>query len=294
MKRPAIPDWKVQQAFAIERHPIRDGVWFSLTQKLNGVRATFYRGKMVGRNGTILLGLAHIEAQLKEFADTVFDGELVLKNADGITDNEAFRKATGIINSDRENKFEIKFVVFDMVPLDEFDSGHSTSTYRTRNESLRALSSKLEDCVEVLPVLYSGTDQSKIWSILETMVSQDKEGLIVNLDVPYSRTRHKGILKVKRFYTVDLPIIRCEEGAGRLKGTLGSIIVKYLDSEVGVGSGFTDEERHALWGSRESLFGTLVEVKYKDISYDKKTGKKSLQFPTFVRMRKDKTEVSYD
>ena len=50
---------------------------------------------------------------------------------------------------------------------------------------------------------------------------------MVNLDVPYKRKRHNGILKVKRFYTMDLPIIECEEGSGRLAGTLGAFVLNY-------------------------------------------------------------------
>lgn len=87
----------------------------------------------------------------------------------------------------------------------------------------------MEGAVNVLPVLYHGNDQSKISELLEQMVREDKEGLMINTDVPYRRTRHKGILKVKRFYTMDLPIIRCEAGTGRLKGTLGAL---FLNTKV--------------------------------------------------------------
>ena len=116
---------------------------------------------------------------------------------------------------------------------------------------------------------------------------------MINTDVPYRRTRHKGILKVKRFYTMDLPIIRCEAGTGRLKGTLGAFVLEYKGNEVKVGSGFTDEQREKFWQKRDGLTGTLCEVKYKEISQDKGTGLESLQFPVFVGLRTDKTEVSY-
>lgn len=141
--------------------------------------------------------------------------------------------------------------------------------------------------------LYRGTDLSKIDEFLERMVAEDKEGLVLNLNVPYRRTRHKGILKIKRFYTMDLPIIRCEEGGGRLKGTLGAFVLWYKGNEVKVGSGFSDEQRKEFWHNREKLIGTLCEVKYKEISKDKKTRLESLQFPVFVRIRDDKNTISY-
>ena len=168
-------------------------------------------------------------------------------------------------------------------------------TYKARRPALDAVGSLLQedDHVKVLPVLYMGTDQSKIPKLLEQMVKEDKEGLMVNLDVPYKRKRHNGILKVKRFYTMDLPIIECEEGSGRLSGTLGAFVLDYKGNPVRVGSGFSDEQRASFWSCRENLHGVLCEVKYKEISSDKSTGAESLQFPIFVSLRTDKSEVSY-
>ena len=92
---------------------------------------------------------------------------------------------------------------------------------------------------------------------------------------------------------MDLPILRCEEGTGRLEGTLGAFVLEYKGNEVKVGSGFTDEQREVYWRQRDRIAGTLCEVKYKEISSDKNTGLESLQFPVFVQLRTDKTEVSY-
>ena len=92
---------------------------------------------------------------------------------------------------------------------------------------------------------------------------------------------------------MDLPIVRVEAGTGRLDGTLGAFVLQYENNEVKVGSGFTDEQRTEYWANRDALIDTLCEVKYKEISSDKKTGLKSLQFPVFVCLRDDKTEVSY-
>ena len=84
-----------------------------------------------------------------------------------------------------------------------------------------------------------------------------------------------------------------EEGSGRLAGTLGAFVLDFKGNEVKVGTGFTDTQRSEYWGNREQLLGTLCEVKYKEISQDKSTGAESLQFPVFVTLRTDKTEVSY-
>jgi DNA ligase-1 len=105
---------------------------------------------------------------------------------------------------------------------------------------------------KVLPVLYHGTDQRKIWELLEQMVAEDKEGLMLNTAVPYYRTRHRGILKVKQFYSMDLPILRCEEGSGRLAGKLGAFVLDFKGNEVKVGSGFR-MNRLGLLAERDEL-----------------------------------------
>lgn len=292
-----IPEWEVQQAYPIDKYPLKPDTWFSLSEKLNGVRATYYKGQLYARSGIPYEGLEHIT---KEFSwDTtnalVLDGELTLKDKGELSDNEAFRVATGIINSDAVDKTVICYTVFDVLPTGEFEKGESEAGYRTRRPALEAVKATLskDSPVRILPVLYSGTDQSKIDTLLEQMVREDKEGLMVNLDVPYKCKRHNGILKVKRFYTMDLPIIACEEGSGRLAGTLGAFVLQYKGNEVRVGSGFTDEQRTEFWAKRNDLAGTICEVKYKEISYDKNTGAESLQFPVFISLRTDKDEVSY-
>lgn len=295
-----IPEWEVQQAYPIEKYPIKDGTWFSLSQKLNGVRATYFRGHLYARSGDVFETLEHIIDEIEYFGrpEFVFDGELTLLDKTGISDNEAFRIATGIVNSDEKSvdKTRICFTIFDVLPADEFESGESAKSYKERRDILNKLSTTMfkdTKYTRVLDVLYQGTDQSKIDELLDRMVREDKEGLMANLDVPYKCKRHNGILKVKRFYTMDLPIIRCEEGAGRLAGTLGALVLNYKGNEVNVGTGFTDTERAIYWAARDKLTDLLCEVKYKEISNDKKTNAESLQFPVYVCLRTDKTEASY-
>ena len=93
---------------------------------------------------------------------------------------------------------------------------------------------------------------------------------------------------------MDLPIVKCEEGTGRLSGMLGAFVLRYKNNEVRVGSGFTDEQRKNFWEHKEAMVDVLCEVKYKEISKDKNTGMDSLQFPIFVQIRSDKSDISYE
>lgn len=291
-----IPEWEVQQAYPIEKYPIPSGEVFYLTEKLNGVRATFYKGNLIARSGAVFEGLDHIVKEIEFFSDEgfVLDGELRVSGYEELSDNEKFRITAGILNSDAPEKTEIIYTIFDAVPTADFESANPKTNYTARRSILFAIDRALSDArfSRVLPVLYHGNDTAVIEKFLDRMTEEDKEGLIVNLDVPYKRTRHRGILKVKRFYTMDLPIIGVEAGEGRLENTLGALVLLYEGNEVRVGSGFTDEDRKYFWEHKDEIIGGICEVKYKEISQDKNTKMNSLQFPVFVGLRFDKTESS--
>jgi DNA ligase-1 len=297
-----IPQWEVQQSYSIEKSPIKEGEWFSLSEKLNGVRGTFYDGKIFSRQGKEISGLEHIIDDIWQAIDDadewVLDGELVRKNTDGVSDNENFRIGTGLLGQDDADKSSMQFIIFDILPKSEFADGESILTYKERLNELCDLNGRILDLrlksILIVDILYKGTDVSKIDYFLEKMVSEDKEGLMLNRDSKYACKRHNGILKVKRFYTVDLKVTAVEEGSGRNTGRLGAFVVDYKGNTLNVGSGMSDEQREDFWKRREEMPGRVIEVKYKEESSDKKTGLLSLQFPIFVCLREEGKEVSYD
>jgi len=299
--RELIPQWEVQQSYTIEKSPLKENEWFSLTEKLNGVRGTFFEGKIVSRQGKAFAGLEHITDDItslfSETDDWVLDGELVRRNVEGLTDNENFRIGTGLLGQDDADKRSMQFVVFDYLPKSEFVQGESILTYRERLAALRELDVKINkrelSAITSVKILYTGNDASMIDYYLDQMVREGKEGLMLNRDSKYYCKRHNGILKVKRFYTVDLKVTAVEEGSGRLAGKLGAFVVDYKGNTLNVGSGMTDEQRDEFWRLREEMPGRVIEVKYKEESSDKKNGQLSLQFPIFVSLREEDKEESY-
>jgi len=297
-----IPQWEVQQSYSIEKYALKENEWFSLSEKLNGVRGTFYDGKIFSRQGKEIAGLEHIiDALARLFTnvtDWVLDGELVRINNEGLSDNENFRIGTGVLSQDDADKSCMQFVIFDLLPKSEFVTGESLLNYKERLAEIKQLNKKIDEqkltAVTTVRILYTGDDTSMIDHYLELMVKEDKEGLMLNRDSRYSCKRHNGILKVKRFYTVDLKVMSVEEGSGRLAGRLGAFVVDYKGNKLNVGSGMTDEQRDDFWRIRDKLPDRVIEVKYKEESSDKKTGQYSLQFPIFVSLREEGKEVSYD
>lgn len=294
-----INTWDVQLGSSYEKLKLKDEEWFSLSQKLNGNRASFYHEKLISRQGKEFTGMQHIISDLKQLGmGWFYDGELIRKNIDNLSDGENFRIGTGIINSDALNKNEIQFVIFDYFPESEIEKGESTAKYKVRKNMLNKLREVIKEKnlqnIEVVTMIYEGTEQSQIMKCLDYAIEQGWEGLMLNKDAVYKCKRTTDLVKIKRFYTMDLPVIDVLEGEGRLKGTLGALIVQYNNNTVNVGSGFDDETRKLFWSKKESIIGRTVEVKYKEITKDKKTGLESLQFPIFIRLREIGKCVSYD
>ena len=294
-----IPVWEVQQGYPIDKYKFRKGELIFASRKLNGSRGTYFKGDIISRQAQKFEGLDHIIKDIEKIIGTDYavDGELIRRNIDGLTDGQNFRETFSILNSDGNNKSLIKFVIFDIVPIDEFERDACTENYSVRKKRLLDLKNKIQkngtQNIEVVQMVYEGTDVNDVYDWLDYAVKHDWEGLVVNRQVPYRRTRHNGCLKVKRFYTVDLRITAIEEGQNRLAGTMGALVVDYKGNELRIGSGFDDATRATVWANPDDYIGKIVECKYKEVTMDKKTGLESLQFPTFVRFRNDKNEVSY-
>lgn len=305
-----IPEWEVQQSHPIDKvKKFKPNEWYCLALKMNGIRSTFYVDGFKSRQNQPMEGYQHIINDLEalcthhnqDFRDWVFDGELIHKNRDyAIPDNENFRLTCSIVNSDAPEKPDIELVLFDMLPVSEFNTGESKHGYKQRLARLKRIQATIDklglENVRIAPVFHegNGVDQEIIDHYLDWTSDMKLEGLMLIRDEKYKCKRHAGILKVKRFFFSDVRIIGYEEGEGKHAGRLGAFIINFKGNEVNVGSGYTDAQREEFWANRDSYIGKILEVKYKEETKNKKDNKISLQFPTFSRMRPDKDEESYE
>lgn len=293
-------EWKVQLGSGYDKLSLNKNECFFLSKKLNGNRCSYFGGQLVSRQGRVFSGMQHIINDIVALglSDCFIDGELIRKNVNNVADGENFRIGNGIINSGAGSKEEIQFVVFDMFPAVEFNMGESNCTYAQRKQKLLCLDRRITGAdisnVCVVQMVYEGTDSKQIDSWLKYAESHDWEGLMLNKDCKYKCGRTTNLIKIKQFHTVDLEIVDMVEGAGRLQDTLGALIVRYKNNVINVGTGFDDWQRDELWRARHSLPGRIAEVKYKEESSNKRTGLKSLQFPTFVCIREPGKQVSYE
>lgn len=286
-----IPTFDVMLGTPLEKCKIKEGTWFSISQKLNGNRCIYYNGDFYTRQGKKYSGLDHIKKDIEKLLAAkkfVFDGELVYKNAEGLSDSDAFQRGTGIAQSKNETKEELKLVLFDVLPREEFDNGMSENTYKIRKKQLIALKAFETENLQVVDMFYEGTDRSEIWKWLDYAEKNDMEGVMLSLDAPYECKRTKNLIKVKKFKEIDLRCVGVNIAeSGKYKGLVGSISCKFGDSTVDVGSGFDDEKRKYYAENPEEIIGRIITIKYKEETHSK-TGEKSLQFPVLISVRYDK------
>lgn len=300
-----IPTFGVQLAGGFKPELLNEGEYFTLTEKLNGIRCVALNtNEMTSRQGKTITGMSIQIEQLKELRkvvgeDYIFDGELIHRNDDNIEDNANFRRTTSIVNSDAETKPEIIYRIFDIITSSDFANKKSELIYSERRKKLDALSETIKELnlanIEIVPALYMGNEQDKIIDYLDEYVNKGKEGIMLNKnDSFYLCKRHSGILKIKKMKVVDLLVLDVVEGRRNMQGTLGAVIVDYKGFTVNVGSGFSKEQREMFWKYPEMIKGRIIEVQYFEETKSKNSDKLSIQFPVFKRVRDDKTEPSYN
>lgn len=273
---------------------------FNLTLKLDGNRATVFNYKdgpiFLARSGKKIEGLIELEEEFKKLPkNMVYDGEIIAENKDGLLSKDLFNLTQTIVRR-KGPKIGLNFVMFDMLPISEFNEGKSKKKYDERvNKDMEHMFNheiSPESLIKKVPIYYTGKDESIIPKILSKVEKQGYEGLMINtLDGYYETKRSKSILKVKSFFTADLLCVGIKED---IRGNrCGSITVDYKGFKVDV-AGLKDEQKDLFWKHPEIVVGKIIEVKYFEESKNSQ-GSLSLRFPSFVRIRDDKTleDISY-
>lgn len=289
-------------AYALEKRldKIDTGTRFSASLKLDGFRMLIKYTEdgieAYSRNGLKLEGmeefLHEIECSLL-YINMVYDGELLTQkqyddSAEGYKAISKIARTKGT-----KNPKDLCFHCFDCIPYDEFIEGESKKDYISRRFDLeQIIETKYIKIVKSLGLFT--VDSPELYTLLDKVVEEGGEGLMLNqIDSKYETKRSTGILKIKKFHSVDLRCIEIEEGEGNFKGMLGAIVVVYKGNEVRVGSGFTQEQRKYYWNNQDEIIGKIVMIKYFEETRNQNGGI-SLRFPTMFDIRVDKDEESYN
>lgn len=297
-----IPTFAVMLAESFEKKADKVTGKFYLTLKLDGNRCVCVVDngvKFFTRKGQPILDLVELTEQFAQLPRGVYDGELLLDNPNNLPSAELFRATQKVVRKDGEKK-GLHFNIFDTLSVEEFNDGKSKKTYEQRRNTLDTvihyITTDLPN-VGVLPVLYEGTNKEVISAYATIVEREGFEGLMVNTaDGLYQTKRVVDLLKVKSMKTADLLVMNIEKAIdGQFEGLMGRVNVEYKGNLVGVGSGFTLEQRKEFIENPDLICGKVIEVQFFEETKDEKTGQPSLRFPVFKGIRHDKgvEDVNY-
>ena len=286
---------------------IEEGEWISISRKMNGVHAIFKDGNLYTRERRIIPGCEHLLEDCWRLNEAmggtnsnpyIIEGELLIKGEESDFEDEfdRFTQTCSLVGNLDPDKSALEMHIFDAVSYEEYTNipDMETSAYTLRREPLvdayEAIADEIEN-LKLIPHLYEGYDQTKIEEWFKYSEAQGWEGIVINRDLPYLRSKNNNVLKYKHKHTADLKIVDFKPGTGRYKGSLGAIMVEYKGNMVAVGSGMDIPTREWIWTHRPELLGRVVEVQYQ-CKTKSKSGTESLQFPVYVCIRPEGKEVN--
>ena len=211
------------------------------------------------------------------------DGELVVGD---VYAKDVFQKTTsGVMSEDGEP--DVTFHVFDMWSIPTFD-------YEYRQRYLQEI--LLDEDKEYPSIVYAMIHLCKNIDDLTFFLEHERnvggEGLICRSPsgiYKYGRSTPKEQLsiKLKFFSDSEFKVVGFEERMHNTNeattnelgyterssckenlipmNTLGSLVLKYGDSEFRCGTGFSDAQRKEIWENKESYLGKLASIRYMSV-----------------------------
>jgi DNA ligase 1 len=267
--------------------------------KIDGIRALKVGGKVQSRTFKPIPN-KYIRERLERLLPDGADGEILF--------GDTFQACTSMVMSvDKVPDGPVTYFMFDYVKSDV------RRPYVERMADMRAFfggaDSVAEDRVKVVP-LYSVAIETtdELQAFEEHVLGEGYEGVMVRKpDGAYkcgrSTLREGLLLKIKRFSDDEAVVIGAEEllhnenettqdAFGRSKrsshqdnkrpaGVLGALVVRSKAGvEFKIGTGFSADDRKALWQRRQSLVGQWVKYKYLEVSV-----KTAPRHPVFLGFR---------
>jgi DNA ligase-1 len=246
------------------------------------------------RNGKILENFSHITQAIEEHIDQfgrscVLDGEMISTSFQALM-KQVHRKEN--VQAD-----DAVLMLFDIIPLTEFQLGKSALGQRRRSNLLKSFKPVFDQIgnIGVIPQTevdldsYVGELQFKEFN--KEAIDNGYEGIMIkDVDGVYECKRSVKWLKQKPYIEVSLAVVGLEEGTGKNEGRLGALICEGEDDgkhiRVNVGSGFTDEQRREFWEEQDIMIDQVVEIRADAATLNQDSDNiYSLRFPRFLRFR---------
>lgn len=267
-----------------------------ISTKLDGIRAVVIDSVVYSRSLKPIRN-KYVQEMFGKPEYNGMDGELVVGD---IYAEDVFQKTTSGVMS-AEGTPDVKFYVFDVCnkPEETFIARRLILHSKTKNLSSESNVLMLtQHYVETLVDLQQHLEDERIKGG-EGLICRNPEG-----KYKYGRSTPKEQLSVKlKFFEQDeFEVIGFEERMHNTNeattnelgyterssckenlipmNTLGSLVLKYEDTEFRCGTGFSDVQRKEIWDNKESYLGKLASIRYMSV------GSKDLpRVPSFIGWR---------
>ena len=286
-----IPEFKVALANSYNPKLVDwNDTWYA-SRKLDGVRCLAIVDeegscKLYSRQGNEFTTLDNVKKAIEDtnIINVVFDGEICLVDENG---NEDFQSVMKEIKKKDHTIENPVFKIFDMISLSVFNGSKSNMLLKDRLHMLRSWCGRVDSVyVEYLQqFVITGDDHFDTW--IKMSADNNWEGVMLRKNVAYEGKRSNNLLKVKKFhdeeYTVmgatngDIRIV--SEGKEKTINALSQIMIKHKGHQVGVGSGFSLEQRKEFGKDHSKILGKTITVQYFEETKNQDGGI-SLRFPT--------------
>ena len=286
-------DCCLAQKFDAKKH-ILTSDWV-IERKLDGARV-----QIINKNGQIrafsrqgkeftTLGKVIDELRGKMPENKVFDGEVCLVDEKGLESFQGIMKEIKRKDHTIENPLVL---CFDMLTLEEFENKKGTTHYTAHMERLKEwynlqkwnTQNKVAKHLSIVNYEYYSPKVLEEWS--KRVQEYGWEGLMFRKDVGYEGKRTNNLLKFKSFLDAEFRVEAIEEGDAQelIDGKMvkikcvGSLIINYKGSKVGVGTGLSLAQRKRWYEHPEEIIGKQICVKFFEETIDQ-NGNPSLRFP---------------
>ena len=260
------------------------------SRKLDGVRCIIRKEQdeitAYSRQGNEFTTLQKVLDDVKLMpGDFVLDGEICMMDENG---NEDFQGIMKQIKRKNHTIEKPKYVIFDYLSLEEFDTKQGTLKLSERIAELKD-EIYYDGYYSTLSVL----DQVIVKDeehLSEMILEADKmghEGIMVRKDVGYEGKRSKNLLKCKKFFDAEYKVESVDfenhrvirEGKEVVVPMLAQAYITHKGYEVAIGSGWNQEQRIKYHANPELLIGKTITVQYFEETKNQEGGI-SLRFPT--------------
>ena len=290
-----VPTFKVALANSYDKQKgkvnFNTQTWFA-SHKLDGVRCLAIvdeNGKcnFYSRQGKTFDTLDTLRKEIEslDLYNMVFDGEVCVVDENGSEDFQGIMKEIKRKDHTIQNP---KYKIFDYLMLEEFDNQESERNLSDRLTCFNMIynfKGKHLKCIDVLEQ-WRVKSEEHFQELAELATKNNWEGLILRKDSEYKGKRSNDLLKVKKFFDEEYVVKSIETSTHRIivngleveEEMLSNVIIEHKGCDVGVGSGFDQEERRKYFANPELIIGKTITVQYFEETLNQ-DGCHSLRFP---------------